>query len=105
MAPKTSRRSQTLASWVLAPPEHVLPMAKQTDYSLVCTVDSDLPGAGLPERDVNDTSPTDKASHRAQLGMRTFPSLASILAQACNALVGGRGGVPVAGVTGALADG
>ena len=53
----------------LVPPERdVLPMADQTDYSLVCTVDSDLPGAGLPERDVNDTSPTDKASHRAQLG-------------------------------------
>ena len=43
-------------------------MGDVRDYSLFCTVDSDLPGKGLPVRDAGDTSFIDKQSHRAQLG-------------------------------------
>ena len=48
--------------------EDLLPMGDVRDYSLFCTVDSDLPGKGLPVRDASDTSFIDKQSHRAQLG-------------------------------------
>jgi len=40
-------------------------MGDVRDYSLFCTVDSDLPGKGLPVRNVEDTTFIDKQSHTA----------------------------------------
>ena len=50
------------------PAADILPMAQERDYSLHCTVDSDLPSGELPVRDESSTEPIHKASHRAQLG-------------------------------------
>ena len=47
-------------------------MAANTDYSLHCCVDSDLPGAAMPAREPNDNTPADAGSHRAQLGFLLF---------------------------------
>ena len=45
-----------------------LPMAGDRDYSLVATVDSDLPGTAMPPRDASCADPVDHSTHRAQLG-------------------------------------
>ena len=56
------------AADLLPPKDALLPMRDIRDFSLFCTVDSDLPGKGLPVRSVNETTFIDKQSHRAQLG-------------------------------------
>ena len=48
--------------------EPIMPMASERDYSLVCCVDSDLPGTPMQPRDAESSEPIDSASHRAQLG-------------------------------------
>ena len=48
--------------------EPIMPMASERDYSLVCCVDSDLPGTPMQPRDTESDEPIDRASHRAQLG-------------------------------------
>ena len=58
----------TCAADLLPPKDDLLPMGDVRDCSLFCTVDSDLPGKGLPVRDASDTTYIDKQSHRAQLG-------------------------------------
>ena len=63
----------TCAADLLPPKDALLPMGDVRDYSLFCTVDSDLPGKGLPVRNVEDTTFIDKQSHtyrtpRSQLG-------------------------------------
>ena len=58
----------------LQPPDHdIMPMARETDYSFHCYVDSDLPGGPLPPKEPpaaedEPTSTGDPGSHRAQLG-------------------------------------
>ena len=56
------------ATDLLPPTDALLPMGDVRDFSLFCTVDSDLPGKGLPVRAVDATTFIDKQSHRAQLG-------------------------------------
>ena len=56
------------ATDLLPPKDALLPMGDVRDFSLFCTVDSDLPGKGLPVRTVEDATFIDKQSHRAQLG-------------------------------------
>jgi hypothetical protein len=58
----------TSAADLTPPKDALLPMGDVRDFSLFCTVDSDLPGKGLPARTANDTTFVDKQSHRAQLG-------------------------------------
>lgn len=55
----------TCAADLLPPKDALLPMGDVRDYSLFCTVDSDLPGKGLPVRNVEDTTFIDKQSHTA----------------------------------------
>ena len=55
----------TCAADLLPPKDALLPMGDVCDYSLFCTVDSDLPGKGLPVGNVEDTTFIDKQSHTA----------------------------------------
>ena len=50
----------TCAADLLPPKDDLLPMGDVRDCSLFCTVDSDLPGKGLPVRDASDTTYIDK---------------------------------------------
>jgi hypothetical protein len=54
---------RTLAD-LLPPDEDIMPMSGTVDYSLVCCVDSDLPGKALEPA----STIVDAGSHRAQLG-------------------------------------
>ena len=62
-------------------------MGDVRDYSLFCTVDSDLPGKGLPVRNVEDTTPfIDKQSHTALSLATRSPSLARVLCMCMEAV-------------------
>ena len=50
------------------PSEPPLPMGSLRDYSLVACVDSDLPGTPMLPRAPDEDTPSDRSSHRAQLG-------------------------------------
>jgi hypothetical protein len=73
----------TCAPWLdlLPTSEPILPMAPERDYSLCCTVDSDLPGVPMLPRDENCTDPADHSSHRAQLVLNVSLAGASIDAE------------------------
>jgi hypothetical protein len=77
----------TCAADLLPPKDALLPMGDVCDYSLFCTVDSDLPGKGLPVRNVEDTTFIDKQSHTTALSLATrSPSLARVLCMCMEAV-------------------
>jgi hypothetical protein len=77
----------TCAADLLPPKDALLPMGDVRDYSLFCTVDSDLPGKGLPVRNVEDTTPfIDKQSHTALSLATRSPSLARVLCMCMEAV-------------------
>ena len=61
-----------------------MPMASERDYSLVCCVNSDLPGTPMQLHDAESDEPIDHVSHRAQLSYNV--SFAGGSLEACSVL-------------------